>query len=145
MSLGFFMSRPSLLLCDMMSWWQISACIEYDSIFFREKNDFNLFQTFYKYVAGHLIRTSLAFSLMTLWSLFCEIWCLNDKYQLALHMIQCFWEIYWWQSVSNSNKYVAGRLIKMSLWLVHGLVICNMTAKSTKFTKDFYNALSLVI
>ena len=81
MSLGFFMTWPSLLLCDMMSWWQKSACIAYDSIFFREKNDFNLFQTFNKYVAGHLIRTSLAFSLMTFWSLL--LWDMVPEWQIS--------------------------------------------------------------
>ena len=52
--------------------------------------DVNPFQTLNKYVAGHLLGMSLAFSLMTWLSMHCEIWCLNDKYQMSLLVIQWF-------------------------------------------------------
>ena len=113
--------------------------------FFGRYVDDNLLKTVEKYVAGRLIRTSLGLFqvLLIIFIMRYAAWMTNiSLHCIWLNVFERYIDVNPFQTL---NKYVAGRLIKMSLWLGHGLVICNVTAKSTKFTKDCYYALSLVI
>ena len=88
--------------------------------FFGSLVDANMFKTDEKYVAGRLIRTSLVFS-SEVCDHFCyEIWCLSDKYQPVLHMIQFFGRYVDDFIFKTDEKFVTGRLIRTSLVLFFG-------------------------
>ena len=78
--------------------WHIPACIVYNSIFFRRIVDVNLFKTVTKYVAGHLISTSLGlFQDSVIPFIARYVACVTQKkpvlYIIHIYINECFWEM----------------------------------------------------